>query len=94
MVHARRYRGHQLNWIDDDRSGLPRTDLFFPAHVYNPYYFDDDGAACACRLCEPVLWRLVPLPSWFEYEPSERSLWLEKRFLGFDPIERVFNRAA
>jgi hypothetical protein len=91
MESRRRYRGHQLNWNDEDRSGIPRTDLFFQAHVLNPYYFTDEGAFCACRLCEPLLWRLEPPPSWWEENPSEAISALEKRFLGFSPVDRILS---
>jgi hypothetical protein len=85
MESRRRYRGHQLNWIDDDRSGIPRLDMFGMGHVLNPYYFDVDGAWCACRLCEPVLWRLNPPPPWWEENPSDAISRREERFLGFSP---------
>lgn len=73
MALLRKWRGCILNWIDDSRDGLPRTDLFSPAHVFNPYYFDEYGGACACRACAPLLWQYEPLPltfdSWLPTEP-------------------------
>jgi hypothetical protein len=91
MGSTSRFRGHQLNWIDDDRSGIPRLDIFGFGHVLNPYYFTEDGAWCACRQCEPLIWRLYPPPSWYEEKPSEGILRAERRFLGFDPEARVMS---
>lgn len=77
--------GFKLNWLDEDRDGEPRYDWHSAAHVFNPFYFTEQGGACACRLCEPHLWTWRPLPSWKERNVSQATLRAEKRFLGFDP---------
>jgi len=67
-----------LIYLSADRDGLPRRDSFTQGHVFNPYFFTEDGVSCACRLCEPVLWQRVPLPLWCDYDlpdgpPSARN---------------------
>jgi hypothetical protein len=72
MATFKVWKGCRLNWIDDDRDGMPREDLFGFGHVLNPYYFSEDGARCACRLCEPLLWKYEPFPPYFDfYLPTE-----------------------
>jgi hypothetical protein len=100
MMTFKAWRGHPLNWLDDDRSGLPRVDPFFQTHLFNPFYFSEDGGFCACRLCEPSMWWATPLPltfdGWLPVEPPRAkngSSWpdldseLYEKLAEFTPLE-------
>lgn len=71
MATPSSWLGYRLNWIDESRDGYPRRDPFTSRHVFNPYYFNEHGGVCVCRLCEPLLWKYQPLPPLFDFDLPE-----------------------
>jgi hypothetical protein len=63
--------GCRLFYLPGSRDGYALADGFTDRHVFNPYYFPEDGVACACRACEPLLWKFTPLRPWDDSDLPE-----------------------